>query len=295
MIWFRGNYSSYTSYACEVVGLFTTAVPVPPEPPASSYLDATSGPGGNTVLADGSLFSPPLNGSTGADDQWEQRTVFGSSGNIFESGGETAEDAPELQTTITGLAPHAHYTIHVLFWDPTSTVEDWSIRAGFTSNPGANALYSAPDATGELGSTAALLASTLTYATAPTVFSESGRALLAASLGATTADMNGEIKVFIDDKPSTIGANHRTWYDGLAWAPVIAPDPVALAWSLSGTALSLSWPPSHLGWLLQSQTTSVGGGLASGWMDLGGSGSLTNTNVALIPGSAAVFFRLRRP
>ncbi|MGC3959885.1 MAG: hypothetical protein QM813_18745 [Verrucomicrobiota bacterium] len=28
------------------------------------YLDATSGATGNTTLADGSLFSPPLNGTT---------------------------------------------------------------------------------------------------------------------------------------------------------------------------------------------------------------------------------------
>ena len=29
VIWFRGTYSSYTSYACSIVGLFTTAVPTP--------------------------------------------------------------------------------------------------------------------------------------------------------------------------------------------------------------------------------------------------------------------------
>ena len=85
------------------------------------YLDATSGASGNTSLADGSLFSPPLNGTTGTDNNWEQRTVFGSSGNIFESGGENVtEDAPELRTLITGLTPGTSYSVYVNFWDPTS-------------------------------------------------------------------------------------------------------------------------------------------------------------------------------
>ena len=56
-----------------------------------TYVDATPGAGGNTTLADGSTFTPPLNGTNGADQQWEQRTVFGSGGNIYESGGEGAE------------------------------------------------------------------------------------------------------------------------------------------------------------------------------------------------------------
>ena len=128
-----------------------------------TYVDATSGAGGNTTLADGSTFSPPLNGITGADNNWEQRTVLGSSGNVFESGGETAENAPELRTTITNLVPGVNYAIAVLFWDATGSTENWSVRAGFTSSPGANPLYSAADAAATLGATAAPLASTLSY------------------------------------------------------------------------------------------------------------------------------------
>ena len=67
------------------------------------YLDATSGVSGNTTLAAGGTFSPPLNGTTGADNNWEQRTPFASGGNVYESGGEVAENAPQLKTTVTGL------------------------------------------------------------------------------------------------------------------------------------------------------------------------------------------------
>jgi hypothetical protein len=195
------------------------------------YLDATSGASGNTTLANGNLFNPPLNGVTGADNNWEQRTVLGSSGNIFESSGENVtENAPELRTLLTGLTPGASYSVYVHFWDPTSTTEDWSVRAGFAANPGANTLFSAADATGDLtGATAAVLANTLNFSTAPTVFAESGRALLAGWLGTAIATGSGEIAVFVDDLPTSMNVNRRTWYDGVSIALVPEPSSFALA------------------------------------------------------------------
>jgi hypothetical protein len=184
-----------------------------------TYVDATTGVGGNTTLADGSAYTPPLNGTTGADNQWEQRTTFGSGGNIYESGGENVtEDAPELRTKISGLTAGTEYTVYVYFWDPGSTVEDWNLRAGLSANPGANTIYSAADATAEIGgATAAEVASTLVHGTAPTIFAESGRVLLAAPVGTATADSNGEILVYVDDLPTSLNVNRRTWFDGVGY------------------------------------------------------------------------------
>lgn len=202
------------------------------------YVDATSGAGGNTTLADGSTFSPPLNGTTGVDNNWEQRTTFGSGGNIYEAGGEQLENAPELRTRISGLTPGVQHTIYIHFWDPGSTTEDWNIRAGFTSNPGANTLYSAADATVELGgATAAVLANTLTYTTAPTIFTEGGRNLLAGLVGTATADANGQIDIFFDDLPNGTTVNRRTWYDGISYEAV--PEPGSCLLSLIGIAALL--------------------------------------------------------
>lgn len=207
-------------------------------PAALTYVDATSGVGGNTALADGSTFSPPLNGTTGIDNNWEQRTTFGSGGNIFESGGEQIEDAPELRTRLSGLTPGMQYTIYINFWDPGSTTEDWSIRAGFASNPGANTLYSAADATIELGdATAAVLASSLTYDTSPTLFSESGRNLLAGLIGTATANGSGQIDIYFDDLPNGTTVNRRTWYDGISYEAV--PEPGSSLLSLAGLAIAL--------------------------------------------------------
>jgi hypothetical protein len=220
-----------------LLNLILAAATVTPCVAAVTYVDATAGAGGNTTLADGSLFSPPLNGTTGADNNWEQRTTFGSGGNIYESGGEQIEDAPELRTRLSGLTPDVQYTIHIYFWDPGSTTEDWSIRAGFTSNPGAITLYSAADATAEIGgATAAVLASTLTYTTAPTLFTESGRNLLAGLVGTATADANGQIDIYFDDLPNGTTVNRRTWYDGVSYE--VVPEPGSFLLGLIGmTAL----------------------------------------------------------
>ncbi len=187
------------------------------------YVDATTAARGNTARADGTAFSPKPEGITGADDDWELRTL-GNNATTFEAGGETAEDAYELKTILFGLNPFEAYQVRAFFWDPTGTNEDWNIRAGFESNPGANPLYSAADATAELGATAAEPASNLTFVSTP-LLAESGRALLSALVGTRTADENGRIEVFIDDMPSAVGANRRTWYDGLGVSQIA---PVAM-------------------------------------------------------------------
>src|SRR6185503_3872338 len=78
VIWFRGTYSAYTAYSCSIVGLFTTAVPVAAPPPLISYVDATAGSSGNTVIVAGSgTFNPSPNAS-GTDGLWRARALGNS-------------------------------------------------------------------------------------------------------------------------------------------------------------------------------------------------------------------------
>ena len=62
-----------------------------------------------------------------------------------------------------------------------------------------------------------------------------------------------------------------------------------------GTTLTLAWPPSYLGWVLQSQTNSLNVGISTNWYDVPGSGSVTNQNIPLNPANPTVYYRLRSP
>ncbi len=59
LLWFRGTYNSYTSYACSIVGLFTTAVPQTNNLPSGAWITDGDGLWGdssnwaNGVIADG--------------------------------------------------------------------------------------------------------------------------------------------------------------------------------------------------------------------------------------------------
>lgn len=227
-----------------------------------TYVDATSGAGGNTTLADGSVFTPPLNVTTGSDNNWEQRTTFGSGGNIYEAGGEAAENAPELKTTISGLTPGASYRIYVYFWDSDDASAGWYIRSGFASNPGANSLYSTLDGS--------VPASSLTHSTAPTVFTEGNRTLYAASLGNIVADGNGRIAVFLDDLPVTNNVSQRTWFDGVGYQlgnndPDALPITVDPALAMTGS-WGTDWNTNGNleNWTPTNATASVAGGVLSG-------------------------------
>ena len=84
-----------------------------------------------------------------------------------------------------------------------------------------------------------------------------------------------------------------TWYDGLAWALVTASYSTNLSHAVAGSNLSISWPATHLGWILQKQTNNPNVGLATNWMDVPGSATVHSTNIVINPASPAVFFRLR--
>jgi hypothetical protein len=71
--------------------------------------------------------------------------------------------------------------------------------------------------------------------------------------------------------------------------------PTNLTSVFSAGSLTLSWPASHAGWILQAQTNSSAVGLSSNWVDVPGSAAVTETNVVVDPANPAVFYRLRHP
>jgi autotransporter-associated beta strand protein len=60
-------------------------------------------------------------------------------------------------------------------------------------------------------------------------------------------------------------------------------------------SVTLSWPASHIGWTLQSQTNSRAVGLGTNWVNVAGSSSTNSVTLTVNPTNGAVFFRLVYP
>ncbi|MEK7780450.1 MAG: BNR-4 repeat-containing protein [Verrucomicrobiota bacterium] len=299
VLWFRGNYATYTSYSCSIVGLFTTAVPTPPAAPKITYVEATTGVSGNTTFAAGGTLTPTA-ATSGTDGLWRLRTL-GNSATAFESGGDIAaagnavngnnENAARLATTITGLNPNARYHLYAYFWSAPSA-QDWRIRASLTNSAGDLPLFS---------NTSEPTAVAGDFVSAPLIV-EADRLLQQASLGEGLSDNTGKIVVYVDDDPAARagianGWNLRSWYDGVGYAALTPASIVAtnLNYNLSGNTLQLSWPSSHLGWRLETQTNSNATGISPVWFPVSGA---TATNQLFLPidvQNGSVFYRLVYP
>ena len=69
--------------------------------------------------------------------------------------------------------------------------------------------------------------------------------------------------------------------------------PTNISFSVSGNILTLSWPASYTGYLLQSNSVSVTA--TNSWFDVPNSGNSSTFGVTLDPLKAEVFYRLRHP
>lgn len=188
------------------------------------YVDALGGEGGNTVNAATGSATDWFNTDNAIDGLWRLRTGFGNNdsqalgapGNeIYEATGTTAgEDALVLITTVSGLTPGQLYQVDVVYWssNDSGNNQSWAVRAGFSAD--AMAFY---DRLGLEGATAGTW----------TGKQEGDRLELLGLIGNQQADGNGQIRVYIDDKPAAHGFIDRTWYDGLAVEAV--PEPATLA------------------------------------------------------------------
>ncbi len=72
-------------------------------------------------------------------------------------------------------------------------------------------------------------------------------------------------------------------------------NPTNITFSVSGGNLTLNWPSSHLGWVLQAQTNTLNAGLNTNWTDIPASASANSIMLPISSTNPAVFFRLRRP
>jgi hypothetical protein len=202
-----------------------------------TYVDATSGSGGNTTLTNGTQWNPLTSGGSAGDGVWLRRTVFGNSGTIFENSGSgttTSDDAHPLLTSVSGLEDNT-YDVYVYFWSDSSA---WRIQAGLSADSMSLYQWNPLSANTEVFAVptgATIYSDSLSenpFTSAVMIAEGTNRRLLQAYLGQVTGT---EFEVFIDDGPST-GQNSRTWYDGVGYSLVPVPEPSSFALAGLGMA-----------------------------------------------------------
>jgi autotransporter-associated beta strand protein len=97
----------------------------------------------------------------------------------------------------------------------------------------------------------------------------------------------------------TGGGSSVTWSNRLAVdgkiqvLSVVATTPTNISYGVAGNNLTLTWPPSHLGWSVQSNAVSVAS--PANWFAIPGSASATQLVIPINPAQPNVFYRLSLP
>lgn len=178
-----------------------------PFKPTITYIDATDGEEGNTLLSTGEVFEP-VDDVSGSDNLWRKR-AFSNEGTVYESGGDwqadgNTEDCPRLMTFVE--VPEGVYDVYAYCWSDGSP---WPIAASLTDDEGELPLYETNDPNG------AATAAVADHFENSVMVAEGNRLLWQVYLGET--DLTNIIQVYIDDEPNHLAGSRRTWYDGIGY------------------------------------------------------------------------------
>jgi hypothetical protein len=238
--------------------------------------DFGGNPNQNIFPAAGGALSTALDNDSNqnADNLWGFRS-FGANATVYES---NQENSPELRMHVS--APDGVYDVYAVYWSDQS---NWTIRAGLTSNPGANTLY---NRTGGGGVTAGVAASSAVWSVLPpndtnpanddnpspfvdhTPAAAASRLMYLGRAGTATASGGAGFDVFVDDNPGT-NDNDRSWFDGVAYVP--AGTLISLTANVDRTTgqISISNPTAQSFTITGYSIASVSGSLnASAWHNI---------------------------
>jgi len=194
---------------------------------SGSYMDAMPAgmAGANTQPVDPLVTDWLIDGSSDpAKWRWRDTEiiegVYDNAALESNSPSTAVGDRPMLVTTVSGLTTAVEYNMYVVYWDDDGAdalglgTDAWTILAGLDST---NLSRFTSDNGSETGT-------------------GRSREQYEAYLGTAFADINGEIKVYIDDLPDATSSINRTIYDGIVYSEV--PEPATIL--LLGTGFALS-------------------------------------------------------
>ena len=83
---------------------------------------------------------------------------------------------------------------------------------------------------------------------------------------------------------------------GVLQVVLVNSNPTNIVATVNGNQLTLTWPADHIGWRLQAQTNSTGGGINNtNWVDVAGSSSVNSVPITIYPTNGPTFFRMIYP
>lgn len=202
-----------------------------------TYVDVTDGATGNTMQFTNGLWTvwEGFAGQTWApnDGVWDERTVLGNSGTIFQNAASGHIDplATRLRTTLTlaAPAPGYFYEVYALFWRDIGP--GWRLGASLTDSVGQLPLFQAgtPGVTQFFtGGDATVFSTALSpnpFTTSVMIAEGNRRLLMTPSLGQV---FGPTITIYMEPDRAQAGSDQRTWIDGVGVALIPEPSSMAL-------------------------------------------------------------------
>jgi hypothetical protein len=106
---------------------------------------------------------------------------------------------------------------------------------------------------------------------------------------------NGAAFTVADAAAQAVWANNLAVDGSVQVASIIPGYSTNISYIVSGSTLTISWPSTHLGWILQSETNTLRGGINTNWVDITGTAGATSAPFTINPTNPVIFYRLRHP
>jgi fibronectin-binding autotransporter adhesin len=71
--------------------------------------------------------------------------------------------------------------------------------------------------------------------------------------------------------------------------------PTNITATVSGNNLQITWPATHLGWMVEAQTNTLSVGLSTNWVTISNTATQLGYTITMDPSKGSVFYRLRHP